>query len=337
MEATSLTAVLAKLQVENEDLQARLTLQEPYYPRSSQKHCFSVNSSREHLERELQRARNKHDQALQRRQQQVVELQQLTAQSEEMLQGMCRHLCCRHARSCACGNTVACCWFPGAPRHKRESPVQRTVAQLEAQLAVASRQMQCAISMQHYLQQAEQQCKQELLEGEVQVRCLRDALGKAQDELQQVSSRLGQQRHAGNAAACLRPGRIETGNPTPCHARTAFVGQGQARQDQDEQGCGKAGSGDCRAAARSRKAETGYPAEAAGTTMPPAGCAGRMGAGHSAVRGCCAWHQLSTGVAAGVCKSGAAAGAAADACAGGSGCAGECLQLPEQPALPLWL
>jgi hypothetical protein len=188
----SLTAVLAKLQLENEELQARLSPQEPY-PRSSQQQqqCFSVSSSREHLERELQRARNKHDQALQRRQQQVVELQQLIAQCEEMLQGMGRSLslqtpsllCMLHHRLLSAG-------LAGAPRHKQESPGQRTIGQLEAQLASVSRHMQCAMSMQLYLQQAEQQHKQELLEGEAQVRCLRDALGKAQDELQQVSSRI---------------------------------------------------------------------------------------------------------------------------------------------------
>jgi hypothetical protein len=46
--------------------------------------------------------------------------------------------------------------------------------------------MQCAVSMLHYLQQAEQQHKQELLEAEAQVEALRGALGKAQTELQQV-------------------------------------------------------------------------------------------------------------------------------------------------------
>lgn len=172
----SLAAVLAKLQLENDDLQARLSPQDPY-PRSSQQHqqqCFSVSSSREHLERELQRARNKHDQALQRRQQQVVELQQLIALCEEML--------------------------PGAPRHKQESPVQRIIGQLEAQLAAVSRHMQCATSMQLYLQQAQQQHKQELLQGEAQVRCMKDALGKAQDELKQAKEKLIKTRTSRAAA-----------------------------------------------------------------------------------------------------------------------------------------
>lgn len=146
---------------------------------------------------------------------------------------MRQHSCCR-----------ACCWFPGAPRHKQESPVQQTVAQLEAQLAAASRQMQCAMSMQRYLQQAEQQCKQELLEGEAQVRYLRDTIAKAQDELQQVSSRLGQQRHAGSAAACLRPGCIEPGIPTAhtlprahciCRSRTGSPRTRQAGLRQSRQ------------------------------------------------------------------------------------------------------
>lgn len=61
------------------------------------------------------------------------------------------------------------------------------MAQLEAQLAAAARHTQCAVSMQHYLQQAEQQHKQELQVAELQVQELKRALDKAQLELQQVS------------------------------------------------------------------------------------------------------------------------------------------------------
>lgn len=80
---TTLAAVLAKLTLENKELQERLSLLDgPKAPIS-----FNVSSSKEHLERELQRSRSKHDQALQERQQQVHELEQLTLQCQEMLQG----------------------------------------------------------------------------------------------------------------------------------------------------------------------------------------------------------------------------------------------------------
>lgn len=83
MACSDLAAVLAKLKEENKHLQESLSdLDGPRPP-----HSFNISSSAEHLERELQRARGKHDQALQRRQQQVAELEQLTVQCQEMLQG----------------------------------------------------------------------------------------------------------------------------------------------------------------------------------------------------------------------------------------------------------
>jgi hypothetical protein len=80
---TTLAAVLAKLKLESKELQESLSqLDGPKAPVS-----FNVSSSQEHLERELQRSRSKHAQALQKRQQQVSELQQLTLQCQEMLHG----------------------------------------------------------------------------------------------------------------------------------------------------------------------------------------------------------------------------------------------------------
>jgi chromosome segregation ATPase len=206
--------VLAKLKLENKELQESLSqLDGPKAPVS-----FNVNSSKEHLERELQRSRSKHDQALQNRQQQVSELQQLTLQCQEMLQGssMCEnflgqrvlHVTCTICLPepgavdlASCLEYIQCCLLmlmcfnkdcqrffaaacPGC--RQKQSPAQRTIAQLEAQLVATGRHMQCAVSMQHYLQQAEQQHKQELSEAEAQVEALRGALGKARAELQQV-------------------------------------------------------------------------------------------------------------------------------------------------------
>jgi len=69
---------------------------------------------------------------------------------------------------------------------QRQVSAQRTLEQLEAQLAATARQMRCAVSMQSYLQQAEQQHKEELAEVEALVQAHREALSKAQEGLQEV-------------------------------------------------------------------------------------------------------------------------------------------------------
>jgi hypothetical protein len=69
--------VLSKLREENRLLTDKLSRLDAAQGRES---------SLAHLENELQRARSKHDQAIQRRQQQVAELEQLTSQCQSMMQ-----------------------------------------------------------------------------------------------------------------------------------------------------------------------------------------------------------------------------------------------------------
>lgn len=102
--------------------------------------------------------------------------------------GQCLHVeCCALLPMCFSKGCYwfLLCWIAG-PGCRKQSPAQRTIGQLEAQLVATGRHMQCAVRLQHYLQQAEQQHKQELSEAEAQVEALRGALGKAQQELQQV-------------------------------------------------------------------------------------------------------------------------------------------------------
>lgn len=81
---TNLAAVLAQLKLENKDLKESIaSLESPSTSGSSRgRHTVDI----EHLERELQRARNKYDAALHSRQQQVAKLEQLTIRCQEMLQ-----------------------------------------------------------------------------------------------------------------------------------------------------------------------------------------------------------------------------------------------------------
>lgn len=75
---SGLSDVLAQLRLENKELQDQLA-------RANSKRTTSAHSL-EHLERQLLRARNSYDAALQKRQQQVAELEQLTVHCETFLQ-----------------------------------------------------------------------------------------------------------------------------------------------------------------------------------------------------------------------------------------------------------
>lgn len=89
--ATNLAAMLAQLKLENKELKFALEKLDHPVTGSSSKVRNSVDV--EHLERDLQRARNKYDAALQNRQQQVAELEQLTMKCQEMLQPSGEHYC----------------------------------------------------------------------------------------------------------------------------------------------------------------------------------------------------------------------------------------------------
>jgi hypothetical protein len=89
---TNLAAMLAQLKLENKERQEAVT------SIGCTTACSSSSRGRstvdiEHLERELQRARNKYDAALHSRQQQVAELEQLTLRCQEMMQPSGEDLC----------------------------------------------------------------------------------------------------------------------------------------------------------------------------------------------------------------------------------------------------
>lgn len=81
---TNLAAMLAQLKLENKELQESTASIDCTKSCGSSRGRSTVDI--EHLERELQRARNKYDAALHSRQQQVAELEQLTMRCQEMAQ-----------------------------------------------------------------------------------------------------------------------------------------------------------------------------------------------------------------------------------------------------------